>query len=217
MMTGSSILTNFDSRSERFQRHVAAYIGEIDMCLEMPEVHSQVLVVGPNPEVGRNFYTCVTAGISDTPMKAPKGEEKHIELLLCLPGSWQMSQEDFTENLDNFWPIALLMQLSEYVVNENTWLGLDHTIPNGEALGSNTKMSGVLIGVPFAFDKNLLKLRINFTKTVCFLQIFPMYEKEIAYSMNNGVERLWDKFFDKYDDLDILNDVLVNHRRACVV
>lgn len=73
---------------EKIQQHVERFIGKVDMVYHeiiSDFVHLDIFLVNPTPE--RNFFTLVTSGMSQRPMKAPPGAEKfqYAELMICLP------------------------------------------------------------------------------------------------------------------------------------
>jgi hypothetical protein len=71
-------------------------------------VHIDVHIVAPTEE--RPFYSLITSGMSDKPMNAPEGAEefRYAELMICLPADWPMTQEEWKQDADSFWPIQSL-------------------------------------------------------------------------------------------------------------
>jgi hypothetical protein len=70
------------------ERHIEKHIGEISMVFhEMIAdiVHIDIHQVPPGKD--RPYWTLVTSGMSDLPMKTPEGAEDfaYAELMLCLP------------------------------------------------------------------------------------------------------------------------------------
>lgn len=198
-----------------FEGHVEQYIGKIETIYHEKDsdfMHVDVHVIPPDEASHRNYYTCVTSGMSDMPMSVPPGCEplQYAELLICLPQNWPITREDFIASEDNYWPVRWLKELARYPYQADTWLGVDHSVPNGdppEPLGQNTTMSGMLIGFPIFFDPGVFKLEVHDDKTIQFLQLFPVYESEMEYKLAHDAEKLWDRFFQKYGDrLEMLVD-----------
>jgi len=206
----------------KFEHHLEQHIGEYDTIFHEEKsdfVHVDVHVIPPDAASDRNFYTCVTSGMSDMPMNVPDDCQslQYAELLICLPPNWPMTKEAFIESDDNYWPIRWLRELARYPYLAQTWIFVDHTIPNDDPpqpLASNTMMSGMLIGFPFFFGEGFFELKVSDEKTIHFLQLFPVYQAEMEHCMVHGAESLWDKIFQKYSD-DCLE--LIDPRRARIV
>jgi len=185
----------------RIANHIEQNIGEVSLVLDEREsslVHIALQVVAPTQEA--NFYTVVTAGMSDKPMTAPPSAApfKYAELLICLPPWWPMTMEALAKD-ENYWPLALLKKLARYPHRHNTWLFYGHTVPNGEpptAFGGNTRMSAAILSVPLLFGQKLWKLIVSPEKEISFFSVIPIYAEERDFAMNNDSEGL----------LDLLND-----------
>ncbi|MEM9340969.1 MAG: suppressor of fused domain protein, partial [Bacteroidota bacterium] len=130
--------------------HVEKYVGTIETVfheLVSNQVHIDVHWVKPTNE--RPFHTLVTSGMSDKPMNTPEGAEdcKFAELVICLPESWKLSEED-QKNENNYWPIRWLKYLARFPHEYNTWFWWGHTIPNGdpaEQFADNTQLNTMLL------------------------------------------------------------------------
>jgi len=205
-----------------FQQHVERYIGKIATTFHEQKsdfMHVDVHVIAPTSQ--RNYFTCVTSGMSDLPMDSPNGCPRYAELLICLPPNWPMTKEDFVKSKDAYWPILWLKQAARYPYQANTYLSIDHSLPNGdppEPLGGNTEMAGMIIGPPFFFDEELFMLRVDDEKKICFLQLFPIYEKEMEYKIKYGAEKFWHNIFEACDgDLAAIAELMIDPRRKCFV
>jgi hypothetical protein len=90
-----------DSESiERISDHIEKYIGVPSVVLHekiSDLVHVDVHVVPPGGE--RDFYTLITSGMSDRPMKAPPQfvALRFAEIMVCLPPHWPLSSEAFKD------------------------------------------------------------------------------------------------------------------------
>ena len=65
-----------DKQLKVIERHIAAHIGEVENVFHelIPlDVHVDIELIPPRPE--RNFFTLVTAGMSEHAMSVPDGED----------------------------------------------------------------------------------------------------------------------------------------------
>ena len=157
-------------------------------------VHVDVHVVAPTPS--KNYYTLVTTGMSDRPMNVPKGMENvaHLELLLSLPPTWPMDEKmaPFKDER-NYWPIRLLKILARLPHEYDTWLGLQHTMPNGDPAApwaENTRLSGAMITIPRLVPGAFATVEVRPGKKVWFLAVTPLYPEEMEFKLRKGAEAL---------------------------
>ena len=181
-------------------QHIERYVGHDDNVYHeiiSDAVHIDVHVVNPTSE--RNYYTLVTSGMSDRPMRAPKGAEafRYAELVICLPPTWRLDQASL-KNEDNYWPLRWLKQLARFPHKYNTWLFAEHTIPNGdpaEPFSPNTKFSCMILSEPTLFHEEFARLTVDKSKTIYFLTLIPIYDSETNYKLQHGAEELLKKLF----------------------
>ncbi len=177
--------------------HVIQHIGPVANVFHerVPSVvQIDVLVVGPSDQ--RPYTTLVTCGMSDRAMRVPIEdpddlaripELRYAELLLALPPDWPLTPEAFNDE-SNYWPIRWLKRLARLPHQMDAWLGLGHTIPNGDppqALAANTKFCGWLVDEPVLFAPELQKLRIR-DQAINFYGIVPLYEEEMTLKLRKG-------------------------------
>jgi len=119
------------------EKHIETHVGKPSLVLHeigSRYVHIDVHVVAPKPD--RDFYTLVTSGMSDKPMKAPRQAEglEYSELMLCLPSNWTMkefdvmSQETWNRDWRSFGYVNL------HVSHTNTRPGCSGDIPHPMAI-----------------------------------------------------------------------------------
>jgi hypothetical protein len=182
---------------ELIEEHIARHIGKPSLVFhEMPSqvVHVDVHLVNPTPE--RDYYTLVTAGMSDRPMKAPPQApyRQFSELLLCLPSSWPLEvAPGQTDQSPRFWPVHTLRSLARFPHLYNTWLWEGHTVANGdppEPFDPDTRLCCALLARPTLFDEALRTLQINERKTVHFHSVIPIYREESDLRLKRGTEEL---------------------------
>jgi hypothetical protein len=183
---------------ERVGQHIKEHIGPAKFVfheLISDLVHVDVHLVDPTPE--RDYYTLVTSGMSDRPMKAPPGAEafRFAELLICLPPDWPLTQEAF-QNEANYWPIRWLKILARLPHEYDTWLGELHTIPNGDParpFADNTELCCVMLARPALFPPEAWLLTVNEEKTVQFYGLVPLYREEMELKLRQGADALLER------------------------
>lgn len=178
--------------------HIQRHIGPINTIYrEVAADQVQVDIHHVKPDEYRKYHTLVTSGMSDLPMKVPAefDDVKHTELLVFLPESWEVSEEAF-EIESWYWPVKLLKYLARFPHKYNTWLGLGHTIPNGDPaqpFADNTALSGLLILPPVNVPESFLQLNIDAQKTIHFYCLIPLYQEEMELKLKKGTNELLKK------------------------
>ncbi|MCR8645493.1 suppressor of fused domain protein [Paenibacillus sp. N1-5-1-14] len=180
--------------------HVEKHIGKISNVFHeiiSPQVHLDVLIVNPTKE--RDYYTLVTAGMSNLPMNVPNGAEKYkfAELMIYLPSNWPVGPEAFNKE-ENYWPIYWLKKMARLPHEFNTWLYLGHTVPNGDPakpFASNTSFSGMILNVPTLVEdlKSFFTLSMPNESEVHFFSLIPLYKEEMDLKLKSGTEILFEK------------------------
>ena len=186
-----------ESSVEEIDEHISRFVGEPSFVLHevvSPTVHIDVHVVEPTK--ARNFYTLVTSGMSDKPMKSPFDGLEFAELVICLPPSWKVT-EDSIHDERYYWPIRQLKYLARLPHEFNTWLWATHTIPNGDPpkpYADNTQLCCALLAYPRLFGEGFWMLPVQNTKTIHFLSVIPIYAEEMEFKLNEGVDALYTRF-----------------------
>lgn len=185
---------------QAISEHVEKYIGKIDTVMHeivSDLIHLDILVVKPTLE--RNYYSFVTCGMSDLPMAVPEGAEnfKFAELMICLPGNWNVTQEAFQQE-EHYWPIRWLKILARLPHEYATWLYLAHTVPNGNSpqpYASNTKLSGMILALPSITSdpKDFFTLTLPNQNQVHFFSLIPIYKEEMDLKLEQGADHLFEK------------------------
>lgn len=187
--------------------HVTKYVGPVaDVFQERAweGVQIDVLIVPPTAE--RNYLTLVTCGMSERPMRVPLEtpedlglvpELRYAELLLCLPTDWPFSPEAFQAE-ENYWPLRWLKKIARLPHLHDAWLGLGHTVPNGDPpkpLAPNTGFAGWMVDQPVLFPEDLQKLRLP-DRVINFYSLVPLYPEEMAFKLKQGSGQLSKRFDD---------------------
>lgn len=177
--------------------HVTKHIGPVANVFQeraWEGVQIDVMIIPPDEK--REYLTLVTCGMSERPMRVPMEnpedlglvpELRYAELLLCLPTYWPFSIEAF-QNEENYWPLRWLKKIARLPHMHDAWLGLGHSIPNGEPampLAPNTEFAGWMVDQPVMFPKELQKLRLP-DRVINFYSIIPLYPDEMKFKLKNG-------------------------------
>lgn len=178
--------------TQHVESHLQNYIGPITKYLSngpggtLDAKNIDVAIIGPTED--RPFNTICTIGTSNITMNAPSPKLSHIELLMALPFDWDFSDPR------NCWPVFWLRDLTWYIYEHGTWLGMDHTIPNGGPVGPGIKMSGMLITIPILAPVEF-GLGLDFDeKCIRFMSVIPIFEEEMNFILEHGADAIYDKF-----------------------
>jgi tetratricopeptide (TPR) repeat protein len=181
---------------DALEDHIEKYFGpyrNVYHEIESPDIHVDIAVVEPRAE--RNYYTLVTMGMGAHRMKTPPEMENQsrAEILVCLPPNWNL---DDLEDERWYWPLRWLKILARLPLNEESWLGWGHTIPNGEPFADNTKLCTVLLLNPCCFDDKASFCTLPGGEKVNLYQMIPLYEEEAQFKIKNNAE-IFLRFLDK--------------------
>ena len=188
-----------DSSMEAISQHIEAHIGPAENVFHevlSDLVHIDVHIVAPRPE--RPYYTLVTSGMSDLPMAPPpdRSEFRFSELMICLPASWPMGSDNFS-NEDNYWPVRGLKWLARFPHVYKTWLWWGHTIPNGNPIKpfmANFAASSWLLTQPMTVSRDFFQLKVREDKTIFFHAILPLFPDELELKLKKGTEEFLQRF-----------------------
>jgi hypothetical protein len=177
--------------------HLTRHVGPVtNVFQEMRSdaLRVDLLVVGPHD--GQPFTTLVTRGMSELPMRVPLEnpddlglipELRFAELLLALPPDWPLTPEAFQDEV-NYWPLRWLKTLARLPHRMDGWLGLGHTVPNGDPprpLGPDVPFVGWLIDEPVVLPREVQKLRVA-DQAINFYTAVPLYEAEMELKIHKG-------------------------------
>jgi hypothetical protein len=186
-----------DPEAEAIAEHVEKYIGPITNVfheIQPNVVRIDLLVVGPRE--GHDYTTLVTCGMSEKPMRVPLQDPddlalvpklRYAELMVSLPPDWPLTPEAFQQP-ENFWPLRWLKLLARLPHLQESWLGIGHTIPNGDPskpLAPNVPFEGWLIDQPLLAPKESYQLHRP-EKIVNFYSIIPLYADEMNLKLRKG-------------------------------
>lgn len=187
-----------DSCIPQISAHIERSLGAIENVMHellSDRVHVDLFLVGPGR--GCPDFRVVTSGMSDLPMKTPKGVRGacHAELVMTLPGDWPRDQRTLRRP-EALWPMVLLTEMARLPHQCGTWLWAGHTVANEdppEAYAPGLPFCASLLleadETPDAFQR----LRIRRGKTIQFLSVIPLMAEELAFSRLAGPAALVEK------------------------
>lgn len=209
------LATGNEENIEAISNHIERHVGEIEMVfheLVSDLVHVDIHWVAPTDE--RPIHTLITSGMSDRPMVVPDDCEdlRFAELMITLPPDWPISQEAF-EDESNYWPIRLMKMLARLPHEYETWLGVGHTVPNGdpaEPYSPDTDFSCALILPPVTLEDEFHELEVD-GEIINFYAIVPLYAEETDYKLKHGL----DKLLDRFGEADVGEVIEIGRKNSC--
>lgn len=196
----------------QISKHIERTIGPAPMVFHeiiSHTIHLDLHVVPPTNQppskahpAGTYHHTVVTSGMSSKPMNVPKGNggPRFMELMIALPPNWPGLRMDGTfdsaamKDERHWWPMRWLKQVAQLPSEFNTFVGMNHTIPNGEEaapFARNTRLGCMMVTPPFLSPQSA-KLIINDHVTIYFLALMPLYPEEMQLKMSRGADALND-------------------------
>ncbi len=189
--------------------HIEQHLGPIDYIFhELVSEYVHIDIHRIPPQKNRPYYTLVTSGMSERPMTVPNGAEslRFTELMLCLPPSWPLTMEDFKDER-NYWPIRLLKVMARLPHEFRTWLGLSHSVPNGDPPGPyapNTRFCCAVVVPPLTTTDSFRTLNLDGDQTIHFYAVLPLYLEELECKLKEGMNVLIDRF-DSHRVTELIN------------
>jgi tetratricopeptide (TPR) repeat protein len=195
---------------DALEAHIEKYFGSYRNVyheIESPDIHVDIAVIEPGAE--RNYYTLVTMGMGAHKMKAPPDLENQnrAEVMVCLPPDWNL---DDLEDERWYWPMRWLKILARLPINEDSWLGWGHTIPNGEPFADNTKLCTILLLNPGEFGEKSACCTLPGGEKVNFYQLIPLYEEEAQFKIKNNAQ-----IFQRFLDRSALEYICIDRENIC--
>ena len=163
----------------------------------------------------------MTNGLHNYKMPVPEAEagKEYNELYFCLPSYWE--PEDL-ENPRMNWIYYWIQRLAKYVQEKETWFGHGHTMPTGKEalpLSETMQQNYFMLSYPILLEQELRPLQVG-DKTVHFLAIIPLFEREFLYKQGKTTRKLMKKLLEnkvdeKLDDFrEHVTRSRIFHRRS---
>lgn len=192
---------------EAIAEHVERHLGRCERVwhqLASPWVHIDIHVVEPTG--ARPWLTLVTSGMSERPMAAPEPDLQFAELVIALPPDWPVEHREEFASEANYWPLRLLQDLAILPHRYGTWLGVGHTVPNGdppEPYAEGTALCGALLLLPVLTPAAFNKIVVG-EREITFLGVYPLLAGEMQLKLDQGAQALVDRI-DRADLTELLD------------
>jgi len=174
-------------------------------------IQVDIHVIGPTESFP--YVRLVTSGMSKQAMNVPEGAPAYAELMMALPASWQLDEQSMQEERW-YWPVALLRHLAHYPHKEGTWIGLGHSLPNGNPAMPYTAgvgFRGAIVLPPASSPEPFHSLTVD-GKDVYFHCVVPLFKEELNLARRRGFPELLDKF-NEYNVTDVVDPARKNTAR----
>ena len=183
-----------EEEKDALNAHLEKFFGHSDHVFHeivSPDIHVDIYIIEPTAE--RNYYTLVTLGLGahwmNVPYELAEYKLERAELLIYLPADWDIQGDDEKY----YWPLRWLKILARLPLEQDTWLGWGHTVPNGGPFAENTLLSGVLLINPEDVEDGAAVCQLPNGEEVNFYQVIPLYEEEMNFKIAKGAEALLGK------------------------
>jgi hypothetical protein len=191
-----------DEEAQRWGEHLHEHLGgdySVFHELISDTIHLDVLVF-PATEA-RAHHVLVTQGMSALPMTVPEGAEdlRFCELLVALPGDWVIEGDEADEERW-YWPMRLLKSIARLPHLYETWIGVGHTIPNGDPIepyAHETEQCCAIVTPLLLFGQTMDLCQVSDEKTIRLYSLTPIYEDEMGYKLEHGYEKLFEKMAER--------------------
>ena len=184
-------LNQLDKAQEAFERSLELDPDDDFHEIVSPDIHVDIYIIEPTAE--KNYYTLVTLGMGahwmNVPYELAEYKLERAELLIYLPADWDIQGDDEKY----YWPLRWLKILARLPLEQDTWLGWGHTVPNGGPFAENTLLSGVLLINPEDVEDGAAVCQLPNGEEVNFYQVIPLYEEEMNFKIAKGAEALLGK------------------------
>lgn len=190
----SETIAAVDQHLNRFLGPVATVYHELVSDL----VHVDIHVVPA--DASRPFHALVTSGMSDRPMHIPNNLRGQVpefaELMILLPPEWPLDQGSWSDER-HYWPIRQLKTLARLPHEYQTWLGMWHSVPNGDpatSFADDTRFCATMLAPPIRFPDEFRTIRAEDGREIALLAMLPLLPEELEAKLQYGFDYLLDGF-----------------------
>ncbi len=187
---------------KEYENYITNTFGNISKVyheLYSPDIHVDIIIIPPSPL--QNFYKLITEGIGafkmNTPNELKKFELERMELIAYFPPNWNMKIDKRYG-----WIISSMKILGRFPLDQRTIIGFGNTMAYYNKSRDNNFCATLLI--PASSNNKELNFKFDEKGKINFYQIIPLYEEELNYKLDNGVEALLDIF--EKNNLDLAID-----------
>lgn len=190
---------------EEICAHIESIFGESEIVMHeivSDELHIDVFPIPPSE--GWPCWTLYTTGMSEIAMSVPREEGddedevrgmQYAEMMIQLPPDWPVLDEDAGNKEEHYWPIRWLKRAARLPNEEDSWLGVGHTVQFSEPEEEieSGGFAGMLIMPPMG-PEGCGQIEMSDGRVVNVLMILPLYRDELDFAVEEGVEALLEKF-----------------------
>lgn len=179
-----------EDEMEKYQQFVIEQFGnykEVIHEIVSDKIHLDIIVIPPTEE--ENYYKLVTMGMGAYKMNVPKRLKdrnlERAELVICLPPDWDVK----SKKEEDYWPIRQLKSIARVPIGNNTFICEGHTISadaNNTPYDKTTKFCSMLLISILNRNGKYIEMDLAKDKKINFYQLFPIYEEELMYILQNG-------------------------------
>ncbi|MFX0023873.1 MAG: suppressor of fused domain protein [Candidatus Hermodarchaeota archaeon] len=186
------------------RKHIETHIGEIAHTTYIDDDEFLPFYIYQIPKVAnKDFGVLITSGFSMLPLSVPEELQfiyNYLELLITIPYDFPLPLIN-DKNYKYYWLIDKLIFFISYIHREHTFFLDGHTYGNGnppKPFIDRSELCGFLFKFPFDdLPASFCELIIPSIKNTHFLQLVPLYENELYYALEQGGDKLIDKFDEK--------------------
>lgn len=179
-----------------------------------PDIHLDIAVVPPTDE--QPYYKLVTMGAGAYKMNVPEELKKYklerAEYVIFLPKEWDIK----SDKEEYYWAIHYLKSLARLPIDSNSWLGFGHTVSannDSSPVAANTKFNSFVLFNSYVRNKPKIQpMKLNLFEKINFYQLYPLYQEELEFKMENSLEDL----VNKIDEKDLSFIVNINRKNYCL-
>ncbi len=156
--------------------------------------HVDIHVFPPSKELGRDYFTLITSGMSDEKMLLPKDIDEQYaraEIIFYIE-----NDESNLNQTEKPWYVQSMSFLAHFPFDYKTWLAVSHTIPNGDppspVINSSTLTTAFFVPAIFEAKEFIQEFKLG-TEKVNILWLTYLNNKETEFVLKYG----YDKFMEK--------------------
>lgn len=207
-----------EKEANKLSTYIEQQYGEADFVgheLVSPDIHCDIVVIPPTEE--QPFYQLVTMGAGAYKMNIPKELKSDVcdraEYVIFLPQNWDIK----SDKEEDYWPIRMMKIVARLPIDLDDWLCYSHTVnltEDGSPVAQNTKFNSCVLLPAIGKDGQIVKpAKLGFLgKKVNFYQLYPLYQEELDFKIENSFDKLIDTFGDKITDSLIID---INRKNFC--
>ncbi len=197
------------------EAHIEKYFGKVENVFHeivSPDIHVDIHIIEPSEQ--RNYYTLVTTGMGAFLMNIPE-EYRHMniaraEVMINLPANWDIHSDAEVD----YWPLRWLKVMARLPIEQNTWLGYGHSIPNSGSFAEMDRFAGLMLMSTNLFADGSEVCQLENGEEVNFYTLIPLYQEELDFKIKRGSDELIGMFEKRKIGLEQVFVVNINRPSA---